>query len=279
MRYNVHLFATARVKVCDVAATSQSDAVSRAQREVDLHNLLNRELNGKDAKDGQVAHIEFADEVTTYLVDVRGDEDFNLSEFFETDGRTRMVDGKTRAERALEMVRDLAKIRIQGEPGVTTPVAVSEQEKANIVRARKIAYGQVPETVSVEEFYNLFPLAGDREMDFEELSLETYGEEIDVVKRIAEKQSDTFPYELWTVCDGEGGDEDFPDDMDGDEPVDIRYVHRGFHYVNRLNYMVVDRRTMSLVEHDTLMTLFAPGAPDDATAPDLSQSPNEGPTP
>jgi hypothetical protein len=278
MRYDVHLNATARVKVCDVKATSQEDAIERANWKVKLNELLDRELNGKDARDGQVAHIEFADEVTTYLVDVRGDEDFNLSAFFETDGRTRMVDGRTRAERALEMVRDLAKIRIQGEPGVTTPVVVSEKEQADILRARQIAYGGVNQTVSVEEFFNLFPLSYDSDMDFEELSLETYGEEIEVVRRLAEKQSDTFPYELWTVCDGEG-DEDFPDDMDGDEPLDIRFVSRGFHYVNRLNYMVVDRRSMSIVEHDTLMTLFAPGAPDDATAPDLSQNPDEGPAP
>jgi hypothetical protein len=99
MRYDVHLYATARVKVCDVKATSQSDAIDRATCEVDLHDLLNRELNGQDAKDSQVAHIEYAEEVPNFLVDVRGDEDFNLSAFFETDGRTRMVDGRTRGLR------------------------------------------------------------------------------------------------------------------------------------------------------------------------------------
>jgi len=42
MKYSVHIYATVRVKVLDVEAKSQREAIKRVREHVNLDDLLNR---------------------------------------------------------------------------------------------------------------------------------------------------------------------------------------------------------------------------------------------
>jgi hypothetical protein len=64
MKYDVHVFATIRVKVSDVEAESQEEAIKKAEDSIDFYDLL-LDVKGKDT--------EFAEEIGYYLVDEHGD--------------------------------------------------------------------------------------------------------------------------------------------------------------------------------------------------------------
>ena len=78
MKYNVHIYATVRVKVLDVEANSQEEAITRVRDHVNLNDLLNRTHPLSN-----VEHVEFVDEITGYLVDEQGDEEHERSRFYE----------------------------------------------------------------------------------------------------------------------------------------------------------------------------------------------------
>ena len=42
MKYNVHVYVTVRVRVLDVEATSQEEAIKRVRDHVNLNDLMNR---------------------------------------------------------------------------------------------------------------------------------------------------------------------------------------------------------------------------------------------
>jgi hypothetical protein len=77
MRYNVHIFAVVRVKVPGVEAGSHRDPIKNAVEATDLDDLFDREspMSG-------IEHIEFGDEISHYLVDEVGDEEYRRSTFY-----------------------------------------------------------------------------------------------------------------------------------------------------------------------------------------------------
>jgi hypothetical protein len=71
--YHVHLFAVVRVKISNVEATSERDAIARAREQApDLYERF-------DAPDG-----EFTEEFSQFLVDVVGDADYDQSRWFHS---------------------------------------------------------------------------------------------------------------------------------------------------------------------------------------------------
>lgn len=83
MKYTVHLFPVVRLKVPNVEAPSQTEAVAQALAErQDLEILLHRPACGFD----------YADEISHFLVDEVGDEEHQNSQFYEADGRTPLAD-------------------------------------------------------------------------------------------------------------------------------------------------------------------------------------------
>ena len=78
MKYNVPVYAIVRMKVLDVEANSQEEAITRVRDHVNLNDLLNRTHPLSN-----VEHVEFADEITGYLVDEQGDQKHERSRFYE----------------------------------------------------------------------------------------------------------------------------------------------------------------------------------------------------
>ena len=68
MKYDVHIFANARIKVPDIEADSQEQAIRKAETEVDVERFLSFDRNGYSC--------EWDDEISGYLVDEQGDKEY-----------------------------------------------------------------------------------------------------------------------------------------------------------------------------------------------------------
>ena len=77
MRYNVHIFAIVRVKVPDVEAGSHQDAIKKAVECTNLNDVFDlvSPVPG-------VEHTEYGEEISHYLVDELGDEEYRHSTFY-----------------------------------------------------------------------------------------------------------------------------------------------------------------------------------------------------
>jgi hypothetical protein len=73
MKYRVHVYATYRLPV-EVEAESQAEAMTKAQESFD-GNKFNR---------GDI--FEYADEITAFLVDEKGDEEYANSRAYDAAG-------------------------------------------------------------------------------------------------------------------------------------------------------------------------------------------------
>jgi hypothetical protein len=62
MTYDVHIYATVRVKVCGVEANSQKEAIAKAEEQTDLYETI-----------GNCPGADYAEEITGFLVDEEGD--------------------------------------------------------------------------------------------------------------------------------------------------------------------------------------------------------------
>ena len=78
MKYNVHVYVIVRVKVLDIEAKNQREAIKRVPDHVNLNDLMNRTHPLSN-----VEHVEFEDEITGHLVDEHGDEIHERSRFYE----------------------------------------------------------------------------------------------------------------------------------------------------------------------------------------------------
>ena len=78
MKYDVHVYVLVRVKVLDIDAKSQEEAIRRVHDHVNQSDLLNRSYPLSNAE-----RVEFVDEITEYLVDEHGDEEHERSRFYE----------------------------------------------------------------------------------------------------------------------------------------------------------------------------------------------------
>ena len=73
MKYTVWVFPVVRVKVADVEATSQEEAMKKVDETTDFHVLLDR--------DG----IEFAEEIDSFHVDEENDPECEHSHWYDAD--------------------------------------------------------------------------------------------------------------------------------------------------------------------------------------------------
>lgn len=88
MKYDVHLYAVVRVKVNDIEADSQTEAIDKAESLVNFNSLFDASRPSR-----VVEHVEYADEVNAALVDEQGDENYERSKFYKVG-----ADGKWEAE-------------------------------------------------------------------------------------------------------------------------------------------------------------------------------------
>jgi hypothetical protein len=90
MRYYVHLFAVVRVKMVNIEATSQREAIEKAEKHADLSRQFNWESpqytatggGGDGGTDPYIDDAEFAEEVTHVLVDEEGDTQYTNSTWY-----------------------------------------------------------------------------------------------------------------------------------------------------------------------------------------------------
>jgi len=74
MKYDVHIYAVVRVKIEGVNAESQTAAITAAQKGLDMEYAI---------KQG-----EYAEEITGFLVDEVGDENYSKTRAYLADGVT-----------------------------------------------------------------------------------------------------------------------------------------------------------------------------------------------
>jgi hypothetical protein len=95
MKYDVIIGAVVNVKVTGIEADSQEQAIEKAneQTEGDFTRLFNRDnpLNG-------IAYTEYPDNIAHYLVDAEGDSEYERSEWYGPDGKTKLFDEDMKAE-------------------------------------------------------------------------------------------------------------------------------------------------------------------------------------
>lgn len=81
--YDVHLYPIVRMKIRNVIAVSQMQAISKAYEIVGaIGTFFDREFG----KGETVDHIEYADEEAYYLVDEVGDSEFINTRFYKSTG-------------------------------------------------------------------------------------------------------------------------------------------------------------------------------------------------
>ena len=79
MKYDVHLYATVRVKVSGIEADSMVEAIVQATK---IGLDLTFPTTNHPTFEGHRVYSEYADEVTYYLVDESDDEDHENSKWF-----------------------------------------------------------------------------------------------------------------------------------------------------------------------------------------------------
>lgn len=98
--YNVHLYPVIRVKLNGIEADSQTEAIKKAE-----DKFFNGEFDEKEA----------ADEISGYLVDEQGDEDYTNSNWYEADGETLSSVADSRKAKIKEFISLIANMKQDGE--------------------------------------------------------------------------------------------------------------------------------------------------------------------
>jgi hypothetical protein len=96
-QYNVHIYAVTRVKVCNVSAKSQEEAIEWAEQNTPLHTLLNlRGIEIPTDSNSYVDHAEFSEEIVGFLVDEIADPHFLNSRQYNANGKLISTEGTTK---------------------------------------------------------------------------------------------------------------------------------------------------------------------------------------
>lgn len=106
MKYDVHIFAVARVKVPNVKARSHTDAIKIAKRTVDLYRLFDFRPMASHALGCGASETEYTEELGTrlsYLVDQAGDTSYIRSRRFDED-RKEIPESSRRCRRTAHAV-------------------------------------------------------------------------------------------------------------------------------------------------------------------------------
>ena len=77
MKHTVFIFAIVRVKVLDIEANSQVEAIKKAEAQVDLNFL------GTPYLPHEVEHVEYADDIDCFEVDEEKDSEFEKSRWYD----------------------------------------------------------------------------------------------------------------------------------------------------------------------------------------------------
>lgn len=85
MKYNVHLYVTARVRIDNIEAESQEAAIAQAEKQFCPDDFFYR-------CDAGEAAVWDEDAALGYLVDEQGDEEFLRSRYHEGDGAYLFLD-------------------------------------------------------------------------------------------------------------------------------------------------------------------------------------------
>ena len=90
MQYNVHVCAVVRIKINRVEADNMCQAIERAEDEANLASLFPHHI-----VDGGRLETEYAEDVTSYLVDVVGDEEYSRTTLFDANRQVSMKSPET----------------------------------------------------------------------------------------------------------------------------------------------------------------------------------------
>lgn len=83
MKYDVHIYAVARIKVSGIEANSQQEAIREAEKLVDLDRVLNKTFGDIE--------VCSAEEIQDYLVDEVGDAEYQNTKTWEEDVNGELV--------------------------------------------------------------------------------------------------------------------------------------------------------------------------------------------
>lgn len=126
-KYDVHIFATIRVKIPDVEAESQEEAIKKAEESVDFENLL-LNVGGHET--------ESADEMGYYLVDEVGDKEHDNTHWHSGQFSINRYGNQYPSRDVFENLLSAAKGVIDGwEHNLTSPInelaaAIKKAEEA-----------------------------------------------------------------------------------------------------------------------------------------------------
>ena len=86
MKYDVHIYAIVRVRVGNVEAESQKDALVKAEELADLNSMFRSD--GSHSKDGgpYIGDVEYADDIDGFVVDEVGDKEYANSCMYDKHG-------------------------------------------------------------------------------------------------------------------------------------------------------------------------------------------------
>lgn len=99
-KYDVHLFPILRVKIVDIEAASQVEAIQKAAAQ----------WNSFSNEPPSIEHVEaaeYAEEISYFLVDDVGDEEHQNSQFYEADGKTPLADPRLVIEVVAGMISNI----------------------------------------------------------------------------------------------------------------------------------------------------------------------------
>jgi hypothetical protein len=91
MKYTVYVFPIVRVKVPDVEADSQAEAITKVDElmdsgKIDLHKILDTNSNKQFVRPVEFT-AEYAEDIDGYHVDEVGDTEFKNSTWYDKEGR------------------------------------------------------------------------------------------------------------------------------------------------------------------------------------------------
>ncbi|MCA3000365.1 MAG: hypothetical protein ING75_17390 [Rhodocyclaceae bacterium] len=246
-RYHVHIYANVRIKVCGVVAPSAEMAIRIADKSVNRAAWFGTTClrpTEEDRASCEVSLVEDAESTDGFLVDVAGDAEYNNTQWFNADGKTPLLDGRSQAEHALTLVEKLAMQLKPHEPvrggAVYEPgdSFLAERYLAAIDEARKLLNlpANPASELEVEEFIAMHDHA-DRLIDASQFVCE-YGspEAIEIRDLLLPRHG----VDVYSVITGiEGGDWDHA----SEEPYDDRRVVYGFRDTNRKSLLFVSRES------------------------------------
>lgn len=96
-------------------------------------------------------------------------------------------------------------------------------------------------TISEDKFYDEYkPIKNhlDKNAGWDGCLYETFGDELDYCFELAKKEN-----RVWTIIECDDEDGEYPDDDENEDYVPTCfYIVSGFHYVNRIGFMVTEKQ-------------------------------------